>query len=589
MASGATSVMTLVQVVVVALELLARGAQAVTYPPNIYLQPALNLVYKINESVKLPCVADGNPTPTYTWYRQGNLFNPSANANRYAQWPNTGTLIINNPQVDDDGMYQCFATNKFGTSVSYKVNLRRGDLEPFATTAVVTKSVRVGSWLRLYCNPPQSYPPATIYWAIQQINGNLQPLMYNSRVTQDLDGNLYFVNVLSNDTSGDTRLVCVVNNEYLRLLMTGSGTKLLVDGSVPPSSRPVLINNPVKKVTGLIGGTVMFKCIFGGYPTPIIIWIHGNNRALPSDARLDSYGQTLIIPSVKSSHNGSYECRGNNDQSQYYAVFQFQLDVESAPSWIEQPIDTTAGVGDTVIFTCDATGLPAPKIEWFMNGLSMVAQAPPANVILQHNKVYFSDVQLTDATSLQCNASNKHGYVFADVFLNVLNVPPSFVRPPMEQTFAAERQSVTITCQTFSPPPTRVLWYRDSKQITGGRYTIQSNGDLYIPTLSVTDSGSYTCLVSNKFGNVSATGRLIVRRATQIRLQPTNARIYQTDQIKFQCTAIADPMTLADLKYVWQKDGDAIDFSQSPRIQLNYWDNSMIIAAAMYLDTGKCL
>ena len=90
---------------VLVLEQLAMrgaGVEAVTFPPNIYLQPALNLVYKINESVKLPCVADGNPTPVYTWQRQGNPFDPSANANRYAQWPNTGTLIINSPQVDDD-------------------------------------------------------------------------------------------------------------------------------------------------------------------------------------------------------------------------------------------------------------------------------------------------------------------------------------------------------------------------------------------------------------------------------------------------------------------------------------------------------
>lgn len=37
----------------------------------------------------------------------------------------------------------------------------------------------------------------------------------------------------------------------------------------------------------------------------------------------------------------------------------------------------------------------------------------------------------------------------------------------------------------------------------------------------------------------------------------------------------------------WTKDDSPIDFSQSPRVQINFWDSSLIISAALPLDTGR--
>lgn len=45
----------------------------------------------------------------------------SANFGRYATWPKEGTLMMNSPMVDDDGIYQCFASNQFGISISIQV------------------------------------------------------------------------------------------------------------------------------------------------------------------------------------------------------------------------------------------------------------------------------------------------------------------------------------------------------------------------------------------------------------------------------------------------------------------------------------
>jgi len=59
------------------------------------------------------------------------------------------------------------------------------------------------------------------------------------------------------------------------------------------------------------------KCIFGGRPTPQVLWrkIEG---PLPTDGRYmtDSEGQELVISPVQFSDQGTYECRGSNGKIQ---------------------------------------------------------------------------------------------------------------------------------------------------------------------------------------------------------------------------------------------------------------------------------
>ena len=54
----------------------------------------------------------------------GVRFDPSGNDGRIIIQPGTGTLIIAQPLEKDEGIYQCFAENDFGVSVTVKVHLR---------------------------------------------------------------------------------------------------------------------------------------------------------------------------------------------------------------------------------------------------------------------------------------------------------------------------------------------------------------------------------------------------------------------------------------------------------------------------------
>jgi len=50
----------------------------------------------------------------------------------------------------------------------------------------------------------------------------------------------------------------------------------------------------------------------------------------------------------------------------------------------------------------------------------MADLTPDRRRVVANNYVHYMNVTKTDAQVLQCNASNKHGYIFANAFLNVL-------------------------------------------------------------------------------------------------------------------------------------------------------------------------
>ena len=56
--------------------------------------------------VELPCLAQGNPTPIYTWIKDGEILRESSNE--------SGTLVFPQIQFNDQGIYQCNATNRLG-------------------------------------------------------------------------------------------------------------------------------------------------------------------------------------------------------------------------------------------------------------------------------------------------------------------------------------------------------------------------------------------------------------------------------------------------------------------------------------------
>lgn len=80
-------------------------------PPIVELGPA-NQTLPLKSTASLPCRAVGTPTPKIRWHKDGVFIEMG---NRFTI-SNNGTLLIDNLQHSDSGLYTCIASSESGNT-----------------------------------------------------------------------------------------------------------------------------------------------------------------------------------------------------------------------------------------------------------------------------------------------------------------------------------------------------------------------------------------------------------------------------------------------------------------------------------------
>ncbi|XP_060606385.1 neuroglian-like [Ruditapes philippinarum] len=571
---------------------------AVNRPPNIYVQPTDRDIYYIpGESVEILCIADGIPKPKYIWRRNGVVYNPSGQEDRVVQLPNQGTIVFNKPGDKDEGIFQCFADNGYGISASVKINLRKAKLKKFAYEPRQTHTVYAGNDLTLPCTPPQSYPPAVLYWVTKIPDGRWQAINFDKRVSMDIEGRLRFTNVLRSDMIGGRAYSCFAINFFMRDNAIGPEHVVTVFESTEQKLPAKELWTSPSDQLFLKGGTLRLKCIFAGNPTPEVYW-EKLEGTFPDRAKFKSFGQELHITDVRESDAGQYECMGLNSASTEMATKAFNVRIEAAPFWVEEPHDVEASINEKATFICKADGDPKPEYAWYINGVPLEDRQNKLGVrdprIYNNNRFYKKDANnitltnltLEDHMNIQCNASNKHGYIFSDVYLNVLAEKPTIIKPPPAQIKVAESKSVTIDCLVTGKPDPTVTWYRNQSLITGGRFQIMPNGTLHIQKVVMADAGDYRCRAKNIYGEVtSSTCKTQIRRKTRIEQYPLDLEVIAGYDAKFTCSGSTDFDEAAHMEVYWEKDDKRVSANEQ-RMTQNFQDNSLTISGTIVRDSG---
>lgn len=92
----------------------------------------------------------------------------------------------------------------------------------------------------------------------------------------------------------------------------------------------------------------------------------------------------------------------------------------AAPYFIEAPQKQTKAEDETVEFRCTASGTPEPQILWIYNGKPIYEAPPNPRRKVSTNSIVITNLQKSDTGNYGCNATNSLGYVYKDVYVNVL-------------------------------------------------------------------------------------------------------------------------------------------------------------------------
>ncbi|XP_075469849.1 neurofascin isoform X13 [Ascaphus truei] len=521
-------------------------------PPTITKQSVKNYIVDPRDNIYIECEAQGNPQPTYTWTRNGKFFNVAKDS-KVSMRRGAGTLIIDflgggRPE-DYEGEYQCIARNNHGIALSNKILLQvsRSPLWPKENLDPVV--VQEGAPLILQCNPPHGLPPPVIFW----MSSSMEPIIQDKRVSQGLNGDLYFSNVLRQDMQTDyscnarfhfTHTIQQKNAYTLKVLTTRGVTERIPNFMLPAgtSSNKLVLRDE----------DLLLECIASGVPAPDIMWFKKGGEFPSRKVRFENFNKTLRITGVSEEDSGEYFCLASNKMGSIRHTISVR--VKAAPYWLDEPKNLILSPGENGRLVCRANGSPKPAVQWLMNGDAITAVAPNSNFEVAGDTIIFRDAQSGGSAVFQCNASNDHGYLLANAFISILDVPSRMLGLKNQLIKVIEYNRTQLDCPFFGSPVPTLRWFKNGQgsNLDGGNYRVHENGTLEINTVRKEDQGKYTCVATNIQGNAENQVRLEVKDPTRIVKGPEDQIAKRGSTVRLDCRVRSDPSLR--LTTTWIKD-----------------------------------
>ncbi|XP_075886408.1 neuronal cell adhesion molecule a isoform X4 [Nelusetta ayraudi] len=520
-------------------------------PPTITLQSPKDYIFDPRENIIIHCEAKGKPHPSFSWTRNGTHFDVEKDS-KVVMKPGSGTLVIDisgEKAEAYEGTYQCTAHNEHGTALSNKIIIRQSRSPLWSKERNEAFTVQKGAPLVLQCRPPAGLPPPVIFW----MDNNFQKLPLDKRVSQARNGDLYFANVVPEDSRPD--YICYARFPHTQTIQQKQ-----------PISVAVLENNPGQEHSpGLMlpqgafshkmvlrGETLELECIAEGLPTPDITWEKEGGELPTNRLALQNFQKTLRISDVTDSDAGRYRCSASNRLGSTHHIIN--VTVKAAPYWVSAPRNLILAPNETGILTCRVNGQPKPKIRWFVNGVPVENAPEDRSRKVDDDTVILSNVQSGTSAVYQCNASNEFGYLLANAFVNVLAEPPRVLTPPNLVYQVISNNLALLHCASFGSPIPTITWFKDS-QISiknGEHYVIHENGTLEIHVAQPLNSGKYTCIATNNLGIRENHVFLEVKEPTRILKQPEYRVVQRGMSALFECKVKHDPSLIPTM--TWLKD-----------------------------------
>ncbi|XP_069375639.1 neuronal cell adhesion molecule a isoform X15 [Paralichthys olivaceus] len=539
-------------------------------PPTITLQSPKDYIFDPRENIVIHCEAKGKPNPSFSWTRNGTHFDVEKDS-KVLMKPGSGTLVIDisgEKAEAYEGTYQCTAHNEHGTAVSNNIVIRQSRSPLWSKERNEAITVQMGVSLVLQCRPPAGLPPPVIFW----MDNNFQKLQLDQRVSQALNGDLYFSNVLREDTRSD--YICYARFPHTQTIQQKQPISVTVlDMETMNETVAALYNitefysdspegvrrpgfmmplGPTSTKMVLRGETLELECIAEGLPTPEMSWQKDGGELPSSRTSFENFKKTLKISDVNEADGGNYRCTAANNLGTVHHIIK--VTVKAAPFWVSAPRNLVLAPNETGILTCRVSGEPKPKISWFVNGVPIENAPEDHTRKVDDDTVILSNVQSGSSAVYQCNASNEFGYLMANAFVSVLAEAPRVLTPPNQVYQVITNNPALLHCSSFGSPIPTITWFKDS-QISiknGDLYVIHENGTLEIHVAQSLNSGKYTCIATNNLGIKENHVFLEVKESTRILKQPEYKVVQRGMSAVFECKVKHDPSLVPTM--TWLKD-----------------------------------
>ncbi|KAM8896966.1 neurofascin isoform 3-T3 [Lycaon pictus] len=567
-------------------------------PPTITKQSVKDHIVDPRDNILIECEAKGNPAPSFHWTRNSRFFNIAKDP-RVSMRRKSGTLVIDfrsggRPE-EYEGEYQCFARNKFGTALSNRIRLQVSKSPLWPKENLDPVVVQEGAPLTLQCNPPPGLPSPVIFW----MSSSMEPITQDKRVSQGHNGDLYFSNVMLQDMQTDYScnarfhfthtiqqknaftLKVLTNNPYNDSSLRNHPDMYSARGVAERTPSFMYPQGTASSQMVLRGTDLLLECIASGVPTPDIAW-YKKGGDLPSDkAKFENFNKALRITNVSEEDSGEYFCLASNKMGSIRHTISVR--VKAAPYWLDEPKNLILAPGEDGRLVCRANGNPKPTVQWMVNGEPLQSAPPNPNREVAGDTIIFRDTQISSRAVYQCNTSNEHGYLLANAFVSVLDVPPRMLSPRNQLIRVILYNRTRLDCPFFGSPIPTLRWFKNGQgsNLDGGNYHVYENGSLEIKMIRKEDQGIYTCVATNILGKAENQVRLEVKDPTRIYRMPEDQVAKRGTTVQLECRVKHDPSL--KLTVSWLKDDEPLYIGNRMKKE----DDSLTIFGVAERDQGS--
>ncbi|XP_067094402.1 contactin-4 [Osmerus mordax] len=528
----------------------------------VFTQEPSDIIFPLRSEdnlVFLNCKAKGNPPPGYQWRVDGRDINTDGDSNYKLV---EGNLLITSPHAaHHGGVYQCIATNIFGTILSREANVQFAYLQNFSRKPRNTVSVRNGQAVVLLCGPPPHNGEIKYSWIF---NGRPSFLQQDTRrFVSQRTGNLYIAKVEASDVGNYT---CVVRNMMTNSTVYSSPTPVVLrlDAIMGEYEPKIEVQFP-ETLHVTKGSSVKLECFALGNPVPSITWRRADGNPLPGKIKINHSNGVLEIPYFRPEDAGLYECTAENSRGRSVAKGQLVFQNVDHLHWMQTLRDAHMAIEANLLWECRASGKPKPKYRWLKNGSALATEG---RILIEEGRLSISRISLTDSGMYQCLAENDHGVIYASAELKVVASPPDFSKSPVKKSLLIRRGGeVIIECHPHASPRAAISWRRGGEFLKDSkRRTIMEDGTLRISNISKSDGGRYTCVARNPFGMSSSTGTLVVKEPTKITVPPLSLDATVGESIVLPCEVSMDSSLEPTFK--WFFNGKLVDFNRQDYFEM---------------------
>uniref|UniRef100_A0A670IVD1 DCC netrin 1 receptor n=1 Tax=Podarcis muralis TaxID=64176 RepID=A0A670IVD1_PODMU len=318
------------------------------------------------------------------------------------------------------------------------------------------------------------------------------------------------------------------------------------------------------------GSNVLLNCTAeSDQGIPVIKWKKdGVFLNLAVDERRQQFpnGSLLIQNIVHSRHHkpdeGLYQCEASLEGIGAIISRTAKVSVAGPLRFLSQTDSVTAFTGDTVLLKCEVVGEPMPIIHWQRNQEDLVLNPGDTRVaVLPSGSLQISRIQAGDGGIYRCLAKNPaSSRTGNEAEVRVLSDPglhrqQFFLQRPSNVVVVEGKDAVLECCVSGYPAP-MFTWLRGDETIPfrSKKYSLLAGSNLLISNATDDDSGTYTCVVTYREENSSASAELSVLVPPWFINHPSNLYAYESMDIEFECSVSGKPIPTVQ----WIKNGEVV-------------------------------